>query len=75
MTKVVIFRLLINSVNVMGPTWAAYLYDIIRNEEKSEGFDCYIVLIISISMIHFILLPPGWRYYDKYVHLEALKAA
>lgn len=50
-------------IQVMTPAVTAHIYDIIRNEDKTEGFDSYIISIVAFASMHTLFMPYAWHYH------------
>jgi len=60
-----IIRFLINGLNICGPMISAYTYEIIRNEDKSEGFSSSIIAMVIIEMLFYVVMPSLWNFNHK----------
>lgn len=72
--KVLTVRLIINGLNICGPMISAITYEIIRNEDKSEGFTSTIIAMIMIEMLFFFLMPTLWGFNNKVTDITGHRA-
>jgi len=56
-------RTFVNGLNVSMPIISSYTYEIIKNEDKSEGWTDYIKLILAIEMLQYLCMPVMWEFY------------
>ena len=56
-------RTFVNGLNVSLPIISSYTYEIIKNEDKSEGWTDYIKLILAIEMLQYLCMPVMWEFY------------
>jgi len=41
----------------MEPIISAQLYEVIKNDDKSDGISSYILCIMAVNMLYFVLMP------------------
>ena len=55
--QIIFYQTIVALLETSRPAITAYLYVIIKNDDKSEGFSPYIISIIALQMIQYFGMP------------------